>query len=691
MMRKTSGLFAILVLVAALAAPVAAQQNLYKQDIVSADSGLFRYLFSSHTVSAEGGIGVPCINMSASANTKYSLVGYDSTPITVVTRVRKDNVDVSAVTVADSLHSVVLDTLPLNGASTTQYDVNKIASFKLRVRFTAADATNDTWAIYVYGKDQSGIGTKTTLKKKTTATLDTVTDNYFSYIDSIRVTTKATGDSVAVWAYPNGIGVVTGTGYTATLGPEGAVGIAQTAMAGRTRGLVVFNGPSPVLVNGTTSTVVPGYWLVPAGVAGKCSTAQTKPDVAIGRVNGYLTADGTVDAFIFPMMQNAAPASESATVAALAYGLAGANGGTITNPHADTLKATETNIVLAGIVIPNSLTFPNGTTVANGHADTVTITEGNVKIAGAELLTGTLTMGNGATVANGHADTATITETNVKVAGILIPNSVTLANGTTIDDVHADTTTITETNAKVAGKLIVTGAAAITGNVSGAKGTFTDSVIGTVHKATSITFDNGTTVANGHADTVTVTEAKIKLVGDVIPSSILLASGATIDDPHADTLTLTETNIKLAGVVVPNSITFANGTTIDDGHADTTTITETNVKVAGILIPNSITMGNGTTIDDGHADTTTVTEANIKLAGVVIPNSVTFANGTTIDDGHADTTTITETNVKVAGILIPNSITFPNGTTVVNGHEDTVTIALPVNFDTASVTVTVSS
>ena len=318
-MRKTSGLLAILVLMAALAAPVAAQQNLYKQDVVSADSGLFRYLFSSHTVSAEGGIGVPCINMSASANTKYSLVGYDSTPITVVTRVRKDNVDVSAVTVADSLHSVVLDTLPLNGASTTQYDVNKIASFKLRVRFTAADATNDTWAIYVYGKDQSGIGTKTTLKKKTAATLDTVTDNYFSYIDSIRVTTKATGDSVAVWAYPNGIGVVTGTGYTSTLGPEGAVGIAQTAMAGRTRGLVVFNGPSPVLVNGTTSTVVPGYWLVPAGVAGKCSTAQTKPNVAVGRVTGYLTVDGTVGAFIFPMLQNPATAvADSATRAHLA-------------------------------------------------------------------------------------------------------------------------------------------------------------------------------------------------------------------------------------------------------------------------------------------------------------------------------------------------------------------------------------
>ena len=132
-MRRTFGLLAILVLVAALAAPVAAQQRYYAQNVTSADSGVYRYLISNNALSVKGGISVPCINMSASANVQYSLVGYDSTPITVVTRVRKDAVTRSAVTVADSLHSSVLDTLPLSGAATTQYDTSKIASFKLRL------------------------------------------------------------------------------------------------------------------------------------------------------------------------------------------------------------------------------------------------------------------------------------------------------------------------------------------------------------------------------------------------------------------------------------------------------------------------------------------------------------------------------------------------------------------------------
>lgn len=304
-MRKSIGSYVVLVaivLCVMLTASAVAQQNWYPQKYASADSGVYRWLTVNNGLVAKGGVGMRVTytgaTLGAAVIPQWSLVGWDSTPIVVVTRALIGDTLNQRMTVADSLHSTVLDTLPSYGASTTQYDTSKIASFRLRVRVTAADGTNDTVGVIVRGKDAGGISQRITFKFKQTGTLDTTLLQSFSYVDSIWATGKAAGDSVAVWAYVNGPGVVTGTGYATATGPESYAGVAQTAMTSRTRGIVNWEGPTKVLINGTLSSVRPGYWLLPATVAGKCSTAQNKPNLCIGKVWDRGNINGTYDAWL---------------------------------------------------------------------------------------------------------------------------------------------------------------------------------------------------------------------------------------------------------------------------------------------------------------------------------------------------------------------------------------------------------
>jgi hypothetical protein len=305
MQHKSIGSYVALVvavLCVMLTASVVAQTNWYPTKYVSADSGVFRWVTVNKGLVAKGGIGMRVTYTGAIIGSavipQWSLVGWDSTPIVVVTRALIGDTLDQRMTVADSLHSTVLDTLPRYGASVTQYDTSKIASFYLRIRVTAADGTNDTVGVIVRGKDQNGISQRITFKFKQTGTLDTTLLQLFSHVDSLWATGKAAGDSVAVWAYTNGPAVVTGTGYATATGPESYAGVAQTALTTRTRGIVNWEGPSKVLIDGTASSVRPSYWILPATVAGKCSTSRAKPDLTIGKVWDRGNIDGTYNAWL---------------------------------------------------------------------------------------------------------------------------------------------------------------------------------------------------------------------------------------------------------------------------------------------------------------------------------------------------------------------------------------------------------
>jgi hypothetical protein len=295
----------LLVLVAALTAPVAAQVRYYPTKVVSGDSGVFRWVIANKGITAKGGINIPVLNMTntipGASIPQWSLVGWDSTPLVVVTRfLLGDTVDQRVTAIPDSLRYGGLDTLPRSGASTTQYDTAKIASFYLRVRIRVTDmiSTNDTCGVIVRGLDQGGVSQRVTFKIKGTGTLDTVLTQLFSHVDSVWATGRNAGDSFAMWAYPNGPAVTTGTGFATASGPESYAGITQYPILNRTRGVISWEGPSKVRVDGTTSTVQPGYWLLPATVLGKCSTAQDKPLTAIGKVWDYDHTDGVVDAVL---------------------------------------------------------------------------------------------------------------------------------------------------------------------------------------------------------------------------------------------------------------------------------------------------------------------------------------------------------------------------------------------------------
>jgi hypothetical protein len=664
------------------------------------------------------------LNTSASETlTAGTVVGHSPNPITVVTLAAHIN-GTDTATIADSLTTGALDTmfgLREPQGSPVKYDTAKLARFRIRVDADLNAGIVTSRTVTIYGYDNTG--SPITLVWSDTISRDTIlTDYELCKITLVTVRGRATTDSVAIYAEPTS-GVKTSTGLAGSEDSTAYAGVAKMTILPRRRGPVQLTGPGLVKINATTTDIRAGYYVYPSATAGYATTSATRPNyTVIGRVQAYSQANGLANVMLLPPnIMVAGAAYDSAPVAANAHtlqtldttalkanALAGTHtgkvstsdsvigvvhkatsitmttgGSTITNIGTDTLVLTETDVKVAGVLIPNSIAFANGTTIDDGHADTTTVTETNIKLAGV-VIPNSITFANGTTIDDNHADTVTITETNVKVAGVLVPNSITLPNGTTIVNGHADTVTITEAVTKLSGKEVVGG---------------------------DIVMQNGATIANGaHADTATITEVAVKVAGVLIPNSITFANGTTVDDNHADTVTITETNVKVAGVLVPNSITLPNGTTIVNGHADTVTvteavtklsgkgilggdvvlqngatiangghadtvsITEVAVKVAGVLVPNSIALANGTTIDDGHADTTTITETNIKLAGIVIPNSVTFANGTTIDDNHADTTTITETNVKVAGVLVPNSITLPLGTTIANGHADTVTI-----------------
>ena len=249
---------------------------------------------------AKGGIGAIITNTSWTDTIRqFDLVGWDSTPITVLTKAVIGDFDAKVMTVADSLHNDYLDTLPRGDQQTTQYDTATIAAFRIRARLSrgAGPGANDTIGFILVGHLRNGGPIRMTVKVKSAATLDTILPDLFSRVESIYARGTATTDSLVVTAYSIA-GATRGAGYTYAYGPESYAGIAMYTIYPRERGFIRWEGPGKVRVNGTTSTVLNGYFLIPSTTVGTCSTSQYLQFLTIGTVLEYSPYDSTAYAWL---------------------------------------------------------------------------------------------------------------------------------------------------------------------------------------------------------------------------------------------------------------------------------------------------------------------------------------------------------------------------------------------------------
>ena len=249
---------------------------------------------------AKGGIGAIITNTSWTDTIRqFDLVGWDSTPITVLTKAVIGDSDAKVMTVADSLHNDYLDTLPRGDQQTTQYDTATIAAFRIRARLSrgAGPGANDTIGFILVGHLRNGGPIRMTVKVKSAATLDTILPDLFSRVESIYARGTATTDSLVVTAYSIA-GATRGAGYTYAYGPESYAGIAMYTIYPRERGFIRWEGPGKVRVNGTTSTVLNGYFLIPSTTVGTCSTSQYLQFLTIGTVLEYSPYDSTAYAWL---------------------------------------------------------------------------------------------------------------------------------------------------------------------------------------------------------------------------------------------------------------------------------------------------------------------------------------------------------------------------------------------------------
>ena len=249
---------------------------------------------------AKGGIGAIITNTSWTDTIRqFDLVGWDSTPITVLTKAVIGDSDAKVMTVADSLHNDYLDTLPRGDQQTTQYDTATIAAFRIRARLSrgAGPGANDTIGFILVGHLRNGGPIRMTVKVKSTDALDTILPDLFSRVESIYARGTATTDSLVVTAYSIA-GATRGAGYTYAYGPESYAGIAMYTIYPRERGFIRWEGPGKVRVNGTTSTVLNGYFLIPSTTVGTCSTSQYLQFLTIGTVLEYSPYDSTAYAWL---------------------------------------------------------------------------------------------------------------------------------------------------------------------------------------------------------------------------------------------------------------------------------------------------------------------------------------------------------------------------------------------------------
>jgi len=134
----------------------------------------------------------------------------------------------------------------------------------------------------------------------------------------------------------------------------------------------------------------------------------------------------------------------------------------------------------------------------------------------------------------------------------------------------------------------------------------------------TITLVNGATFTNPHGDTVLVTEAVVKVSGDIriMGNDLIFGNGCTVVNGHADTLTITEANVKVAGAV------FITGTLrVDDLYVvDSTFHGGAVVDSGNHVVLGDLTVTGETNLGDAATDTVTVTGV-MKLTSAVIDSA----------------------------------------------------------------------
>jgi len=206
--------------------------------------------------------------------------------------------------------------------------------------------------------------------------------------------------------------------------------------------------------------------------------------------------------------------------------------------------------------------------------------------------------------------------------------------------------------------------------------------------ATAVTTGITTITHTGNAPTVTWTANSFDFVGAFAADALTLSDvltfsdAGTIDNTAADTLTLTETNVAVVGEFgVTGGIAVDGTTVLLDGSTSVRAISAGFASIEGPATrigPNATTYMNiavaattgNTAITHvaGSADAVTWTAAGgfdfvgaMALDATTLSDVLTFSDAATIDNTAADTLTITETNIDLVGAVDVSSF-FDMGT-----------------------------
>lgn len=225
-------------------------------------------------------------NKTSATIPAYYAVSSDTAMVAVTTlRCIKTAIDTN-VAVADSLHNL---TLPTTRAH--------VGIYRIRVRFVAGDAADTNRAVFLYGRDLSGITInpyrKIRFSTLASAVKDTYTDLYMSKVTAVTATGSHANDSVQVLAEMwNPCRTFSDSNqYTTPF-----LGITQESIPSRHQGIIRMPPDSSYAY--TAAAVRAGYFIYPGADAGlgAMAGARVMPDsgFVIGIAPIGTTAAGNV-------------------------------------------------------------------------------------------------------------------------------------------------------------------------------------------------------------------------------------------------------------------------------------------------------------------------------------------------------------------------------------------------------------
>ena len=347
-------------------------------------------------------------------------------------------------------------------------------------------------------------------------------------------------------------------------------------------------------------------------------------------------------------------------------------------------SADEARTIGASIGAATTLTL-------GGNATSVIETAGNLLITG-----NTATFGNGATIVNTDANTLTITEALVALSG-------NLRVGTDViqDSTGQSTITLSGDNATLAGDLTISGndldfsdsnvnigaSVATAGriiSIGGAATTITRTV-GHLRVGSNIiqASDGGTTITLDVNDNVTIGN-NLTVSGT---GGITLDEGATLVNTDANTLTITEQDVVLSG-----DLTVGGNTIKSSGGTDAIELLGSVVSTKGVLNVEGTTVtlstdaGGDATIKPFTRTTLNANANDLILQGgssdgtgvggsIIFKTQPTNVAGVGSQEGNQTTalTILPDNSAEFAGNVTVQNLTVNGTTTTVNSETLTIT------------------